>query len=202
MANENEALQTVSSKLVAVEAELAILAKSEGVKRYLELSKNAKALTRKTAKLYLKSEEIKMFSCTHIWVKSAIEYKFDGHRDNREEYFSCVKCGLDTQAEVRAYSRKFPIGLAYVMNSVLKDQKESIESDIVCNFTLAKGIYNSVVRAHPGIDDELAVGYIRGVLTNIRTGVLSDEEKQEIVQRLGLHPKFNSWNSSDIVRDI
>lgn len=186
-----------------VRTQLKQLAEDEKVKIYIEQSVIAGELEIKLPKLELEIRKEEMTNCDHIWITSAIDRVWDGHRTDRYEYHACVKCGLNTKARERVYTDTYPTDLDYVMNSILSQllsqPGKGIRTNIICDDKLARGIYNGILHDYPEIIDEQAVKYMEYAIYCIRTNEVTEGVKSSRVKRLGLKSKFTSWNEMDVV---
>lgn len=72
------------------------------------------------------------------------------------------------------------------------------DTEILCDFDLAKALFARIKAVHPDIDDKTAVRYFQIALANIRNIPVSDVRKQNRAKRLLLSSKFNKWNAKDV----
>lgn len=87
-----------------------------------------------------------------------------------------------------------------MVNSRATNSDFGIKANILCDLDLAKAIYTKIKEAHPNIDDETIVKYLKVALHNIRDTKVSDERKVNRAIRLALKASFNKWKASDVNR--
>lgn len=141
-----------------------------------------------------------MRQCNHIWFTSEIVCDFDGHRTGKTTFYTCVKCGLDTHCK-----EKVALNIASDLNkkmALIIDEMglNGIKTDIVCSKNLITGIYEGLLRAHPGITDDEIVKYLKCALNNIRGKEVTDNVKNKRILRLGLYPNFKKWDKKDVIK--
>lgn len=191
-----ESMQTLKNHKLQLEK----LLQEELVKSYIANVDSASELTNKISKLNLEIKTEEMSECNHIWITSEISRFYDGHRTDTDEYFGCVKCGLDTHAQERAYSFGTATDLDYVMAKVLgHNSRKGISTKIICSLTLARAVYKSLLLNHPDLSDEDFAKYLELEIDMIQKTDLTKEQQEQKAKSLGLSPIFNAWKRNDVI---
>ena len=156
------------------------LAENEAVKEYLDLCKQSDQLLSQQKQLYTQVKFEEYSSCNHIWVNTLHEY--DSWEGRSYDYCGCVKCGLDRrvlQLMENYHDQDWLTKEQRIMYNFLTNNQSDfgIKINILCDLELAKAIYAKIKEAHPNIDDETIVKYLKVALHNIRDTKVSDERK-------------------------
>ena len=203
MANLKEQYDKIKSDRKEIIGRINELEKNEAVKEYLDLCKQSVQLLGEQKQLYTQLKVEEYSSCNHIWVNTLHEY--DSWEGRSYNYCGCVKCGLDRRVFHLMENHHDPDWLTVeqrIMYNFLKNNQSDfgIKANILCDLDLAKAIYTKIKEAHPNIDDETIVKYLKVALHNIRDTKVSDERKTKRAIRLALKPSFNKWKASDVNR--
>lgn len=178
-----------------------ILANDENVRKYLELNKQKEELAKEQKKLYRKVKYEDYSSCNHIWVTTLSDY--DSSEGRSYYYHGCIKCGLDKS--LLRLSETFCGGYCNGIDMLTPSQRimydfmsthscgYGIYTNLLCDLDLAKAIYAKIKAAHPNVDDETAIKYLKVAIHNIKNIKVSEERKANRAQRLSLKPEFNRW---------
>ncbi len=177
------------------------LAKNETVKKYFELCKQNDELASQQNDLYKQIKIGEYSSCNHIWVNTL--HYCDSWEGRSYNYNGCVKCGLDMRVFHLMENCRNLEWLTFdqrIMYDFMRNHsyKLGINTGLSCDLDLARAIYVKIKEAHPSIDDETAVKYLKVAVHNIRYNKVSDERKANRAKRLSLKPKFNRWSAFDI----
>ncbi len=84
------------------------------------------------------------------------------------------------------------------MSHAMLNHLKGIKTNIDCDIDLARAIYARIKNAHPTIDDETAIKYLKIALNDIRNINVSNERKISRARRLSLNDDFNRWNARKI----
>lgn len=179
------------------------LEENEAVKEYLDLCKQSDQLLREQKQLYTQVKVEEYSSCNHIWVNTLHEY--DSCEGRSYNYYGCIKCGLDRRVlhlMENYHDQDWLTKEQRIMYNFLTNNQSDfgIKTNLLCDLDLAKAIYSKIKQAHPNIDDETIVKYLKVALHNIRDTKVSDERKVNRAIRLALKPSFNKWKASDVNR--
>ena len=143
-----------------------------------------------------------LFICTQIRNCDGAALGFPGEIREEREY-KCIKCGLDPKCGLPRFGIK-NLSLSskvQIMTEYFRKNKRSFtesESDIVCDFNLARAIYFKIKESHPDIDDEKIVQYMKTALEDMRNIKVNEERKENRAKRLSLDSQFNRWDSDDV----
>lgn len=176
-----------------------VLAEDETVKEYFSLCKQNDELASQQKDLYKKIKVKEYSSCNHIWV--TILHDYDRAEGRSYNYHGCVKCGLNERVLylMELYNKPDELKLdERIMYDFLKNRCSlgGTNAKLFCDLGLAKAIYLKIREAHPDIDNETAVKYLKVALHFIRDIEVSDERKVSRAKRLSLNPNyFNKRNS-------
>ena len=176
-----------------------ILAENESVKKYFSLCKQNNKLANQEMDLYKRIKVKEYSSCNHMWI--TILHDYDRAEGRSYNYYGCVKCGLNERPKYLMGWYSNPDELKpddKIMYDYLQNHG-SLNGNIVklfCDLNLANSIYSKIKNAHPNIDDETAIKFLKVALHNIRDINVSDERKKSRAKRLSLNPNY--FNKKDI----
>ncbi len=174
----------------------------EKVKEYLELHRQLKKISEQQKEFYRLIKIKEVSSCKHIWVSTLHDY--DPIEGRATDYCGCMKCGLDQRVFYITGSFRNKNILTFdqsIMYDFMKDNRyfeQGINTKVLCDLDLAKGIYSKIKEAHPDIDDVTAIKYFEIALDNIRNIKVSKERKISRAKRLSLSHNFNNWKAIDV----
>ena len=178
------------------------LAGNETVKKYFELCDKNNKLEIQQKNIYKQMKAGEYSSCKHVWVNTSHEY--DSWEGRSYNYYGCVKCGLDQRVFQLMEIYRRPDLLTSnqrIMYDYMSDHLSynyGINTELFCDLDLARAIYSKIMEAHPSIDDETAVKYLKVALHNIRDAKASEERNENRAKRLSLKPKFRKWYAQDV----
>lgn len=184
--------QEIKKEVSLAQVEIEKLEEYDLVRKYIELSTRLKELKNKLPQLELDIFRNEKFACEHIWITSTIEKEFDGHRTDRFEYISCIRCGLN-EYDNKLYYHGFRDDKCTITHEIFQKPRKGIKTNIVCDHDLAKGIYEGIIRNYPNISDEEIVKYFMAALHKIRTRKASPTVVEKRIERLSLKPNFENW---------
>jgi hypothetical protein len=194
--------EELSKKLNSDLSQIKILEADEKIINYKELLIEAKKNKEQLEELDFELDKEKMSSCSHIFITSKIDKIWDGHRTDKYEYHSCIKCGLDTRYRSSDYMTSWtPLTMA--MEEIFKKTRNNgiWLKDTSCHIDLAMAIYNGIKKAYPDISDEKAAVYFKASLNSIRTKEVTENVEKSRIKRLELQPSFKCWKVSSIISD-
>lgn len=203
MANLKEQYNQIILNRKGIIVRINELEENEAVKEYLDLCKQSDQLLREQKQLYTQVKVEEYSSCNHIWVNTLHEY--DSCEGRSYNYYGCIKCGLDRRVlhlMENYHDQDWLTKEQRIMYNFLTNNQSNfgIKTNLLCDLDLAKAIYVKIKEAHPNIDDETIVKYLKVALHNIRDTKVSDERKVNRAIRLALKPNFNNWKASDVNR--
>lgn len=183
-----------------IQTQISSLENTDIIKQYLKLLEKNEELKQIQKSLYKKIKTEEYSSCNHLWVKTIIDYK---NLKTKVHYCSCVKCGLDQSVISLINHGQNLLFEQQIMYNFLKENRldipNEIDSTIICDFELARALYNKIKENHPNIDDKTIQKYMEIALDNIRKNENNPKETENRIKRLSLKPNFKNWNSHDIV---
>ena len=188
--------QIVSERKDIIE-QIKVLAENETVKKYFSLRELNDKLSKQQNDLYTQIKFGEYLSCNHIWVTTLHEY--DSWKGRSYDYCGCVKCGLDRRKKYdnpKYLTQDQKIMYDFMMEHSLN---RGIDSNLLCNFDLAKAIYAKIKEVHPDIDDMTAIKYLKAALYNIRNIKVNDKRKLSRAKRLSLKTNFNNWTDPSVI---
>lgn len=194
MANLKEQYNQIILNRKGIIVRINELEENEAVKEYLDLCKQSDQLLREQKQLYTQVKVEEYSSCNHIWVNTLHEY--DSWEGRSYNYCGCIKCGLDRRVlhlMENYHDQDWLTKEQRIMYNFLTNNQSDfgIKTNLLCDLDLAKAIYSKIKEAHPNIDDETIVKYLKVALHNIRDTKVSDERKVNRAIRLALKPSFN-----------
>lgn len=127
----------------------------------------------------------RMKKCQHLMVITGI----NNNRKNIITY-TCLKCGLKNNNKSANISTRL---YHQLQNIFFETKTQKTDIDVYCELPLAQAIYAGIIKAHPGINDELVADYFRVALYMIRKYEMSSKKEQSRIRRLNLPPEFNNW---------
>lgn len=87
-----KAKEVLALQSINIKGNIDKLLENEMVRQFIEEYMQKKQLDEDIKKLDLKIKRKTMLCCKHVWVKTCVEKYYD----DKDEYYTCVKCGLDT----------------------------------------------------------------------------------------------------------
>ena len=205
MQNLNEKYQNALEQKENVLKEIQEMQEQEAVKKYMELQKQKNSLVEQCNDLYRKIKMEEYESCQHILIKDPVEVGRVG-RYFGQPYFGCIKCGLTSKVldlnlsreKLNSYPQIHAMYDYLNKNHAMLNHLKGIKTNIDCDIDLARAIYARIKNAHPTIDDETAIKYLKIALNDIRNINVSNERKISRARRLSLNDDFNRWNARKI----
>lgn len=197
MDNLKEEYDEIVNENEEVLDQINVLEQDDKVKKYFELCDLRDKLVDKQKELYNQIKINEYLSCNHIWVRTFIDY------EKNKRYCGCIKCGLN---QVVFYLNKLfnAVNMLSLDQQIMFDYMKNnsymngIDTEILCDFDLAKAIYLRIKELYPNLDDETIIKYFETAVDDIIGIRVNDERKASRIKRLNLNPKFNNWNPYDL----
>lgn len=193
MESLQEKYAKVLQEITDVDAQINALQDNEKVKQYIAVCDQHDKLMHQKEDLY-KSVLIERYSsCNHIWIIASHDY--DSAEGRSYYYHGCIKCGLD-RTVFRLMENCNDLQLLTPEQRVMYDfmYGHCLGGKMLntsCDLELAKSIYAKIKEAHPDIDDETAIKYLKVALADIKKIKVNDERKKSRAKRLAYKPKYN-----------
>lgn len=155
------------------------------VKEYIEKQRILDQLEPKIDDITLKIRQIEMENCNHIWYISGTITDWDGHRKDKLELRTCVKCDLSTQAVYEVANSFLTTDINRCMSHILNGHYYSyrgINTDIYCSPEIAKEAYEEIIKEHPNITDEEVVFYLKPAVQKLTARKTSDVHQRKRIK--------------------